>query len=318
MSKAFISYSWDSNSHKEWVADLAARLRDDGIDVALDKWDLVPGDQIPAFMERAVRESDFVLIVCTARYKARSDRRAGGVGYEGDIMSGEVLTGANSRKFIPILREGKWAAAAPTWLAGKYYINFSANPYAESQYDDLLNTLRGTRSTAPPLGGAPSSAKTSSAGVTAHSLSSVSLDFSRAATFEPIKIVGVMVDHVGRPRSDGTPGSALYDVPFRLSSRPPAEWGQLFVASWDHPPRFTMMHRPGTALVIGDVVHLRSTTVDEVQRYHRDTLVLCVDEANRKYAEMLSIRLRDHERQRKRMEDHAREVQEKAKGIKFD
>nr|WP_235879877.1 hypothetical protein [Polyangium aurulentum] len=42
----------------------------------------------------------------SAKYKAKSDDRQGGVGYEGDIITAEVFTRANYRKFIPILRKG--------------------------------------------------------------------------------------------------------------------------------------------------------------------------------------------------------------------
>jgi TIR domain len=78
--KAFISYSWDNESHKRWVIELGTRLRGDGVDLILDEWHLHPGDQAPAFMERAIRESDFVLIICTPGYKRRADSRQGGVG----------------------------------------------------------------------------------------------------------------------------------------------------------------------------------------------------------------------------------------------
>src|SRR6266478_2347667 len=123
MPNAFISYSWDSHTHKEWVRQFAVRLRSDGLDVTLDRWHSQPGDQLPAFMERSIRESDFVLLVCTPHYKDRADRRAGGVGYEGDIITGEVFNGAEQRKFIPLLRAGEWTDAAPSWLAGKYYVD---------------------------------------------------------------------------------------------------------------------------------------------------------------------------------------------------
>lgn len=91
MRSAFISYSWDDDDHREWVRTLAARLRKDGVDVSIDRWAAVPGDQLPAFMERAIRENQFVVIICTPRYKRRSDAREGGVGYEGDIMAAEVI-----------------------------------------------------------------------------------------------------------------------------------------------------------------------------------------------------------------------------------
>lgn len=122
MKSAFISYSWDDDDHREWIRALAERLRADGIDVTIDRWAAVPGDQLPAFMERAIRDNQFVVIVCTPRYKQRSDAREGGVGYEGDIMTSEVMTSQNHRKFIPVLRSGVWSQAAPSWLSGKYYM----------------------------------------------------------------------------------------------------------------------------------------------------------------------------------------------------
>lgn len=151
-STAIISYSWDSEDHKKWVRNLAARLRKEGIEIILDQWHTVPGDELPKFMETAVRENDFVIIVCTPRYKDRSDNRIGGVGYEGNIMTAEIMTTQNQRKFIPILRVGPWKAAAPSWLLGKYYIDFSSNPYAERNYSELVMTLTGNRPQAPPVG----------------------------------------------------------------------------------------------------------------------------------------------------------------------
>jgi hypothetical protein len=152
MPKVFVSYSWDDDDHKRWVRDLATRLRQDGIEALLDQWHLVPGDQLPAFMETSVRESDFALIICTPRYKERSDSRAGGVGYEGDIMTGELYNARNTRKFIPLLARGTWSAAAPSWLQGKYHLDFGNTPPDETPYHDLVMTILGRRLQAPPVG----------------------------------------------------------------------------------------------------------------------------------------------------------------------
>ena len=150
--RAFVSYSWDSDAHRRWVRDFATRLRRDGVDAALDQWHAIPGDQLTAFMEAAIRENDFVLIVCTPRYKEKADKRTGGVGYEGGVMTAELFVEGRERKFIPILRNGSWADASPSWLAGKYFINLSGNPYSDNAYNDLLDTLFGTRPSAPTLG----------------------------------------------------------------------------------------------------------------------------------------------------------------------
>jgi hypothetical protein len=155
LPKAFLSYSWDDVPHKRWVRELAIRLTGHGVAVTLDIWHAAPGDSLPAFMERAVRENDFVVIVCTPKFKEKLDRRRGGAGYEGDIMTAEVSAGGNRRKFIPVLRRGPWTDAAPSWLLGAYYIDLSADPYSESSYEDLLRTLHGAREQPPPPGPRP-------------------------------------------------------------------------------------------------------------------------------------------------------------------
>ncbi|HQX16394.1 MAG TPA: SUMF1/EgtB/PvdO family nonheme iron enzyme [Anaerolineales bacterium] len=148
--KVFISYAWEDDL-KTWVLDFAARLRSDGINAILDQWETVPGDQLPEFMEKSVRESDFVVFVCTPTYKRKSDRRKGGVGYEGHIITGEVFQKNNHRKFIPVLRKGKWATASPSWASSKLFIDFRGEPYSETSYQHLLDTLFGKSPTAPPL-----------------------------------------------------------------------------------------------------------------------------------------------------------------------
>ena len=183
--RVFISYSWDDDPHKDWVKVFATRLRSDGVDVTLDQWHLQPGDQLPAFMEGAVRENDYVLIVCTPTYADRSNRRVGGVGYEGDIMTGEVFTSRNERKFIPVWRRGaQWNVAAPSWLLAKYRIDLRGDPFSEQQYQDLLITLHGMRPVAPPIG--PRRPTPSARIPTA----------PQSFTFEPIRILGVVVDEV--------------------------------------------------------------------------------------------------------------------------
>lgn len=155
---ATISYSWDSEAHRTWVAGLGSRLRSDGIDLTLDEWHLKPGDQLPHYMERAIRESDFVLIICTPRYKEKSDGRKGGVGFEGNIIGGEVLSGTSDRKFIPILREGEWREAAPSWLLGKLYIDLRGERYSEANYEQLVTTMYGLLPEPPRIGLLPRSA----------------------------------------------------------------------------------------------------------------------------------------------------------------
>ncbi|MCY3956236.1 MAG: toll/interleukin-1 receptor domain-containing protein [Nitrospira sp.] len=302
--KAFMSYSWDDDQHKEWVARLATNLRDDGVEIILDQWHAVPGDQLSEFMERQIRENDYVLIICTPNYRLKSDGRKGGVGYEGDIMTAEVHNQRNHRKFIPILARGTWEEAAASWLKGKYYIDLSSPDRYEKNYQDLIATLLGERRIAPPL---RKPLQTNSKPQTKESSPS-----------DPLRIVGVIVDEVTEPTMDGTPGSALYAVPFRLSRQPSSLWSEIFLRTWDLPPSFTSMHRPGIASVVGSKIILDGTTIDEVKQYHKETLILCVEKANEEEARVLERERQEEERRRQNAEQHRATVESIASELDFD
>ena len=150
MTQAFVSYSWDSKEHKAWVRDLAEQLHSGGITTTLDQWSTVPGDSLPFFMEKAIRENPFVIIVCTPQYKRKSDERLGGTGYEGDIITGEVFTGKSRRKFIPVLRSGQWTEAAPSWLLGSYFVDLRGEEWTNN-LPLLVDTLHGRQVDPPPV-----------------------------------------------------------------------------------------------------------------------------------------------------------------------
>ncbi len=133
-----------------------------------------------------------------------------------------------------------------------------------------------------------------------------------------IKLLGIDKEGVTEPRNDGTRGSALYTVPFRLSARPSAVWSKLFIEAWNHPQSFTTMHRPGIASVQGDKVVLNGTTLDEVERYHLPVLKAAVARANegeRAYEEEVAARKAESERE---TQDFRKHVDEAADRIKFD
>ena len=144
ISKVFISYSWDSDEHKKWVASLADSLLEESIDPIFDQYDIEPGDRLTHFMEKSITEADKVLIICTPEYKKKADDRVGGAGYESNIISEELYSKHNERKFIPVLREGTFDNAMPVYLKGKYTINLTDNNMNyDNDFDDLIATLRG-------------------------------------------------------------------------------------------------------------------------------------------------------------------------------
>ena len=135
---------------------------------------------------------------------------------------------------------------------------------------------------------------------------------------EDIKIIGVIAQEVSQPRNDGTQGSGLYAVPFRLSRAADSTWGELFVRNWDRPPQWTSMHRPGIASVYGAKVVLNGTTMEEVERYHRDTLKLVVDETNRQWREAKGHADTAEERRRAQEDEHRQHVEDVSGRIRFD
>src|SRR5215813_11139601 len=94
--KAFISYSWSSQEHERWVLDLATQLRESGVDVIFDKWDLKEGHDAIKFMEKMVTDPEIkkVIMVLDRTYAEKADGRKGGVGTETQIISPEIYAKA--------------------------------------------------------------------------------------------------------------------------------------------------------------------------------------------------------------------------------
>lgn len=157
--RCFISYSWDSEPHRAWVRKLATRLRESGIDAILDQFHCAPGMDLTKFMEKSVREADFVLLVCTPNFSKKADAGAGGVGYEKMIVTGEMLTGiARETKFVPLLREGDAKESLPSYLKSRLFIDFCEDAFFENRLRELLSHLYSEPLyPLPPIGSKPPS-----------------------------------------------------------------------------------------------------------------------------------------------------------------
>lgn len=140
--KLFVSYSWSTPEHEQWVIDLATRLTEQGIHVVFDKWDLREGHDAYVFMEQMVTDPSVtkVVMVSDQVYARKADGRAGGVGTETQIISREVYEKEDQGKFVAVVPErgpdGK--PFLPTYYKSRIYIDFSdSSKYAES-FDQLL------------------------------------------------------------------------------------------------------------------------------------------------------------------------------------
>lgn len=207
--KVFISYAWDSDNFNALVRGLAERLRNNGVESIIDQWAVHPGDQLSLFMEQSIRESDFTLVICTPKYKSKSDSRIGGVGYEGDIITAEITTGIERRKFIPVLMSENWKCSAPSWLLGSSYIDLYSKDNFESNFAKLVATINGTLSVPPPISFGDSKSKSNDIPDPATALQLVLASLGSGKSLYPIAVDPKKVAHYGRNASSG--GGFFYD-----------------------------------------------------------------------------------------------------------
>ena len=151
-----ISYSHDSRGHKQWVAKLASTLLAKHVQVIFDQWDLEPGDDVPKFMERAVKAADRVLMICTDPYVRKANDGKGGVGYEAMIVTGELVRDLGTRKFIPIIRQVTGEPSVPDCVSTRLYVDCSNDEDFDEAIETLIKTLHQVQQRAkPPLGPVP-------------------------------------------------------------------------------------------------------------------------------------------------------------------
>jgi NB-ARC domain/TIR domain/APAF-1 helical domain/WD domain, G-beta repeat len=153
--KVLISYSHDSPEHRDRVLVLSKRLREEGVDSTIDQYLLVPPEGWPRWMEKQIRDSDFVVMVCTETYYRRvlgeeDPGRGRGVRWEGHLVY-EAIYQADTRntKFIPVLFEGGGLQWIPPVLQSTSYYDLSSEDGYEDLYRRLTNQSRADK---PELG----------------------------------------------------------------------------------------------------------------------------------------------------------------------
>ncbi len=141
----FVSYSWSTPDHEQWVIDLATELRQSGVEVILDKWDLREGHDAVAFMEKMVTDPAItkVMIVSDMTYAAKADDRKGGVGTETQIISREVYERTSQEKFVLVVteRDSDGKPYLPTYYKSRIYIDLSESDKYSENFERLLRWI---------------------------------------------------------------------------------------------------------------------------------------------------------------------------------
>jgi hypothetical protein len=143
----FISYSHDSNEHRERVLGLSERLRADGIPTILDRYveKGSPSEGWPRWMMNGLNAATHVLCVCTEIYRRRFlgqevPDKGKGVDWAGALMT-QALYDVRSRtnKFIPVLFARSDESHIPEPLRPQTHYLLDSEAGYQALYDALLD-----------------------------------------------------------------------------------------------------------------------------------------------------------------------------------
>lgn len=156
--RVFISYTWEDDEYRQWVARLAAQLREDGVRARLDRWHLQAGQTIPEFMNSEVRQADKVLVLCSPKYqqKVHAMEDGGpstGSGWESMVLSSAMFTQDARSKAVSALARGEWGKSAPDYMEALPYDDLTQvdETNLRRAYTSLLQRLTDTTEAAPPV-----------------------------------------------------------------------------------------------------------------------------------------------------------------------
>lgn len=136
--KVFISYSWDSIEHQEWVINLANKLRSSGVEANIDKFATQKSTvNLNRMMIDNFRTNDYIIVVMSEKYAEKANENKGGVGFETTLLSNELNNKLD--KIILIKRDNSDDdKVIPYMFKGIYYIDFSDNKDFETKFEELI------------------------------------------------------------------------------------------------------------------------------------------------------------------------------------
>lgn len=153
----FISYSWDSEQHKQWVLDLSKDLREKyRVYTLLDRYNR-GGDDLPTFMQKGLKKADRVLIIGTPTYKKKLENsEGGGAKFEDQVITISLYKDMGSAKFVPVLREGSFSDSFNTLIETRLGYDMRNDGQYEKVLQEIAADLWGVpMNVAPTLGPKP-------------------------------------------------------------------------------------------------------------------------------------------------------------------
>ncbi|MDM5338503.1 toll/interleukin-1 receptor domain-containing protein [Fictibacillus enclensis] len=137
---AFVSYSWDSPKHQNWVMHFVNALKNQGVAAEIDVFVTQQGTvNLNNMMVSKIRDSDYTIIVLTENYAEKSDKQQGGVGFETTLTL--PLLQQSQNRIILILRDGNYDVSVPFHLKGYYILDFRNDEEFDSRLKELLHKI---------------------------------------------------------------------------------------------------------------------------------------------------------------------------------
>lgn len=154
--QVFISYSHDNEEHKDWVLQLATRLRSNWVDVILDRWNLSLWSDIASFMEKWLSDANRIICICSENYVNKANEGKGWSGYEKSIITGELVKDQNTNWVIPLIKNNDSENKVPRFLSSRMYISFQEPKMYDTKYEELLRDILDEKILPiPPIGENP-------------------------------------------------------------------------------------------------------------------------------------------------------------------
>lgn len=142
------------------MLDLATQLRENGVDVTIDKWDLKEGHDAIQFMEKMVTDPEInkVIMVIDKLYAEKADDRKGGVGTETQIISPSIYAKTDQNKFVGVASElgEDEKPFLPIFYKSRVYIDMSNSEIYATNFEQLMRWIYDKPAhPKPPLGKKP-------------------------------------------------------------------------------------------------------------------------------------------------------------------
>ncbi len=196
----FISYSHDSDDHRDAVLALSERLRADGIDTRLDRYvQGSPAEGWPRWMLNQLDAATFVLVVCTATYYRRfrgheAPGQGKGVDWEGALITQEIYDSRSATlRFVPVFLGPRIEAHIPEPLRSVTHYAPTSEPAYRALYDFLLGQAGVEPGPLGPLKTRPRATGTAlsfGAPAPAEALPPLPADISRILKYAPAELIG--------------------------------------------------------------------------------------------------------------------------------